>query len=86
MVNIHRAVATALLASAAANAWSAPQVTTYTGICEASAAVTLDAQRFIVADDEHNVLSIYRVGIPKRESTVASDLELIRCSNCPATS
>lgn len=70
MVNIHRAVATALLASAAANAWSAPQVTTYTGICEASAAVTLDAQRFIVADDEHNVLSIYRVGIPKRESTV----------------
>ena len=70
MFNIHRAVATAMLASAAVHAWSAPQVTSYTGICEASAAVALDAQRFIVADDEHNVLSIYRVGKPKRESTV----------------
>jgi hypothetical protein len=71
MLNIHRAVATAVLASAAANAWpAAPQATTYRGICEASAAVALDAQRFIVADDEHNVLSIYRVGVPKRESTV----------------
>jgi hypothetical protein len=71
MLNIHRAVATAVLASAAANACpAAPQATTYRGICEASAAVALDAQRFIVADDEHNVLSIYRVGVPKREDTV----------------
>jgi hypothetical protein len=71
MLDIHRAVATAVLASAAANAWSAaPEVTNYRGICEASAAVALDAHRFIVADDEHNVLSIYRVGVPKRENTV----------------
>ena len=70
MFNLRGAIATAILASAAANAWSAPQVTTYTDICEASAAAALDAQRFVVADDEHNVLSIDRVGIPKRGTTV----------------
>ena len=34
----------------------------YSGMCEASAAVALDAQHFVVADDESNALRIYRRG------------------------
>ena len=37
---------------------------TYRGICDASAAVALDAQHFLVGEDEHNVLRIYRRGTP----------------------
>ena len=36
----------------------------YKGMCEASAAVALDAQHFIAGDDESNVLRIYRLGQP----------------------
>ncbi len=39
----------------------------FTGMCDASAAVALDAQRFLVADDEDNVLRAYdqaRPGAP----------------------
>jgi len=37
-------------------------ITTYRGMCDASAAVALDAEHFAVADDEHNTLQIYRRG------------------------
>lgn len=38
--------------------------TTYTHTCDASAAVALDADRFVVANDEDNVLRIYSRGKP----------------------
>jgi len=34
----------------------------YRGICDASAAVALDADHFVVADDENNTLRVYRRG------------------------
>ena len=34
----------------------------YDGMCEASAAVALDSQHFIVGDDESNALKVYRIG------------------------
>lgn len=36
----------------------------YLGMCDASAAVALDARHFIVADDERNQLTVYRRGEP----------------------
>jgi hypothetical protein len=41
---------------------AAPVVTTYRGICDASAAVALDAEHFLVGEDEHNLLKVYRRG------------------------
>ena len=38
--------------------------TTYTDTCDASAAVALDADRFVVASDEDNVLRIYSLSRP----------------------
>lgn len=35
------------------------EFTTYTGCCDASAAVAVDDQHFVVADDEDNVLRVY---------------------------
>ena len=40
----------------------AQQITTYSGPCDASAAVALDAAYFVVGDDEHNTLHVYRQG------------------------
>src|SRR5688572_4915266 len=37
----------------------------YWEMCDASAAVALDAQHFVVADDEGNVLRVYKRGEPK---------------------
>lgn len=37
----------------------------YDGLCDASAAVALDARHFVVAGDEKNVLRIYERGRPK---------------------
>lgn len=34
----------------------------YDGVCDASAAVSLDERHFIVADDEHNRLTVYQRG------------------------
>ena len=45
----------------------------YDGLCDASAAVALDARHFIVADDEHNTLAIYRRGEPNRVGKVELD-------------
>jgi hypothetical protein len=42
----------------------------YRGICNASAAVPLDQDHFAVADDEHNMLQIYRRGLPDPVSGV----------------
>jgi len=40
------------------------QVSVYRGICDASAALALDAKFFVVADDERNVLLVYQYGRP----------------------
>ncbi len=39
-------------------------ISTFTGLCDASAAVALDDDRFVVADDEHNVLQVFRQRAP----------------------
>lgn len=48
---------------------AAPEVR-YRGTCDASAAVALGADHFIVADDERDVLMVYRRGKPEPEATV----------------
>ena len=40
------------------------QVFTYRGTSDASAAVALDDETFIVADDENNTLRVYKIGAP----------------------
>ena len=40
------------------------ETTKYRGACDGSAAVALDADHFAVADDDHNVLRVYRIGQP----------------------
>jgi hypothetical protein len=54
-------LALALLALPAAPGLQAAD-TAYRGVCDGSAAVALDAQRFVAASDEDNVLRIYRRG------------------------
>ncbi|KQV87435.1 DUF3616 domain-containing protein [Pelomonas sp. Root1237] len=56
-----RALAALLLCAVGA----AAAQTRYEGLCDASAAVALDARHFVVADDEHNRLTIYRRGEAK---------------------
>jgi hypothetical protein len=70
MLNLYCGLVGALLAGTVMSAWSAPKATNYRGICEASSAVALSAQRFIVADDEHNILWIYQIGVPKPKGRV----------------
>ena len=41
---------------------AAPEIVTFKGICDASAAIALDADRIIVGDDEKPYLSIYGLG------------------------
>lgn len=48
-----------LACAASVSATAAPVV--YHGLCDASAAVMLDKDRFVVADDEDNVLRIYSI-------------------------
>lgn len=50
--------------------------TRYEGLCDASAAVALDAWHFVVADDEHNKLSVYKRGEAKRVGQV--DLKFLK--------
>lgn len=52
------AALSAVTTSAAAQA----QITTYRGACDGSAAVALGQNRFVVADDDSNVLNVYRTG------------------------
>jgi hypothetical protein len=42
----------------------AQEITTYRGVCDASAGIALGAHHFVMADDETNVLLLYRVGQP----------------------
>jgi len=55
-----------------ARATGAPRTFTYLGSCDASAAVAVDDQRFLVGDDESNILRLYKVGC--REPLQAFDL------------
>ena len=58
------ALALTLFAVAAPGA-PASAVMTYRGLCDASAAVALDADHFVVAGDEDNTLRVYRRGRPE---------------------
>lgn len=62
---MRRPAALLLIAASAAGAQ-----TRYEGLCDASAAVALDARHFVVADDEHNKLSVYQRGAAKRMDQV----------------
>ena len=58
--------------------------TTYTDTCDASAAVALDADRFVVASDEDNVLRIYSLshpGLPLSKVNVSSFLQVTKKSH-----
>lgn len=46
--------------------------TRYEGLCDASAAVALDGWHFVVADDEHNRLTVYR----RSEARSVGEVEL----------
>ncbi|MGJ7494072.1 DUF3616 domain-containing protein [Variovorax sp. RT4R15] len=46
-------------------------VVVYRGMCDASAAAALDADHFVVANDEDNTLRIYRQGRPEAVSTLS---------------
>ncbi|SHM56688.1 DUF3616 domain-containing protein [Rhizobacter sp. OV335] len=59
-----------LLAAADAMA-QAPE--RYRGLCDASAAVALDARHFVVADDEHNTLQVFRRDAPDAVGRVDLD-------------
>jgi hypothetical protein len=66
-----RAVSASLLMlTASAAAPGSPLQERYTGMCDASAAVMLDDERFVVANDEDNVLRIYRLGDAKPIGTL----------------
>lgn len=49
-------------------AQAVPEV--YRGLCDASAAVALDAKHFVVANDENNTLAIYQRGRPDAVTTL----------------
>jgi hypothetical protein len=55
------ALAVLLTIALAARSVALP-VETYSGPCDASAAVALDADHFVVGDDEHDTLHVYRRG------------------------
>jgi hypothetical protein len=57
-----RVVLALLFAAGLAAQACAQPVSTYSGPCDASAAVALDADHFVVGDDEHNTLYLYRRG------------------------
>lgn len=55
-------LAVLLLSTGVQAAQPTPPMTHYEGLCEASAAVPLDAEHFAVAEDEGNALRVYRLG------------------------
>jgi hypothetical protein len=57
-------MAAALALACAGSAWGQGPVTSYRGLFDASAAVALGADHFVVADDERNTLVVYRRGQP----------------------
>jgi hypothetical protein len=64
------ALALLLTAGLAAHCEAQP-IETYRGPCDASAAVALDADHFVVADDEHDTLHVYRRGQPQAVGALA---------------
>ena len=62
MNTLAKSALTALIAAGLPAYSGAQQITTYSGPCDASAAVALDATYFVVGDDERNTLHIYRQG------------------------
>ncbi|MEH2608162.1 DUF3616 domain-containing protein [Bradyrhizobium sp. AZCC 1693] len=56
------AILSTLITSGIAAAQAANLIATYRGACDGSAAVALDRDRFAVADDDSNVLNVYRTG------------------------
>ncbi len=50
---------------------AAQSVVGYRGLCDASAAVALDAEHFVVAGDEDNTLRIFRRGVADAVGTLA---------------
>jgi hypothetical protein len=62
---------TLMLFAAASAGAQAPE--RYRGLCDASAAVALDARHFVVADDEHNSLQVFRRDAPEAVGRVDLD-------------
>lgn len=56
---LKRTLAVVLIAGLASYVAAAPDTVTFIGMCDASAAAALDADRFIVADDEDNILRVF---------------------------
>ena len=47
-----------------------PLIVTYQGMCDASAAVGLAGDHFVVGEDEHDILHVYRRGLPGRVAAI----------------
>lgn len=65
----HRSLLVAALLSGVASAGAQP-ISAYRGPCDASAAVALDADHFVVGEDERNALHVYRRGQDQAVGTV----------------
>jgi len=62
-MNTFSRIGLAVLLAAGLSAHTGAQpVSTYSGSCDASAAVALDAEHFVVGNDERNTLHVYRRG------------------------
>ncbi|HEY5861568.1 MAG TPA: DUF3616 domain-containing protein [Casimicrobiaceae bacterium] len=64
MPAVVRGAALTLMVASGLAAAASPQASSYRGACDASAADALDAEHFVVASDEDNMLRIYRRGHP----------------------
>jgi hypothetical protein len=81
-VKRHHLIMSFLLFSSACAVFSqtGPSSSYYSGMCDASAAVYLDSLRFIVANDEDNLLRVYRrdqPGAPLSVFDLGPDLDII---------
>jgi hypothetical protein len=56
---LHRILCSAFVLGFAAGFAIAEEPVNFQGMCDASAAAAIDAERFIVADDEENILRVY---------------------------
>lgn len=63
----------AALSSVTATGSRAGTISEYHGTCDASAAVPLGRNHFVIGNDEDNVLRIYRFGTPRPVAEVALD-------------
>jgi hypothetical protein len=59
MLTLSRTITVIMALAVASQAEQAPKTATFIGMCDASAAAALDAERLIVADDEDNILRVY---------------------------